>query len=117
MLDDCRNAMPQEQFFPKETGRSMDQFQSDFFAWCDKQIAGWGYDAETSKKYADLREEAEGLLKDATMRSRPRNGNRSKRFARSMPFPTSAWLEFTYPRKPTIRRRQSSSWQFSRRWS
>jgi predicted Zn-dependent protease len=64
MLDDCRNAMPQEQFFPKETGRSMDQFQSDFFGWCDKQIASWGYDADTSKKYADLREDAEGLLKE-----------------------------------------------------
>lgn len=63
MLDDCRNAMPQEQFFPKETGRSMSQFQADFFAWCGKQIATWGYDEATSKKYTALRDEAELLLK------------------------------------------------------
>jgi tetratricopeptide (TPR) repeat protein len=64
MLDDCRNAMPQEQFFPKETGRSMPQFQSDFFAWCDKQVATWGYDKATSDKYTALREKAESTLKE-----------------------------------------------------
>ncbi len=63
MLDDCRNALPQERFFPKETGRSMPQFQADFFAWCDKQIATWGYDKQSSEKYATLREEADMLLK------------------------------------------------------
>jgi Flp pilus assembly protein TadD len=62
MLDDCRNAMPQEQFFPKETGRAMSQFQEDFFAWCDKQIATWGYDKETGDKYKTLREQADSLL-------------------------------------------------------
>jgi cellulose synthase operon protein C len=62
MLDDCRNAMPQEEFFPKETGRPMDQFQSDFFTWCGRQIAKWGYDDETSKKVDVLRDQAEALL-------------------------------------------------------
>lgn len=64
MLDDCRNAMPQEQFFPKETGRSMSQFQEDFFNWCDKQIATWGYDKATTEKYTDLRERAETSLQE-----------------------------------------------------
>ncbi len=62
MLDDCRNAMPQEEFFPKETGRTMEQFQSEFYAWCANQIAKWGYDEVTSKKYAALREQAETLM-------------------------------------------------------
>src|SRR5438105_3842873 len=33
MLEDCKDAEPQEVFFPKETHRSLVEFQSDFFAW------------------------------------------------------------------------------------
>lgn len=63
MLTDCRNAEPQEVFFPKETHRSLTDFQNDFFAWCDAQVATWGYDQETTKKYEGLREKGESLIK------------------------------------------------------
>jgi predicted Zn-dependent protease len=64
MLNDCRDAMPQEQFFPKETGRTMEQFQSEFFAWCGQQIAKWGYDEKSSKTYQVLRDYAETLMQE-----------------------------------------------------
>ena len=63
MLTDCRDAEPQEVVFPKETHRSLVEFQSDFFAWCEKQVATWGYDEETSKKYEEMKKKAEELVK------------------------------------------------------
>ncbi len=63
MLEDFRNAQRQEEVFPRVTGRSMDQFQTEFLAWCDQQVAKWGYDEESNKKYTALREKAEGLMK------------------------------------------------------
>ncbi len=63
MLTDCRDAEPQEVFFPKETHRSLVEFQSDFFAWCEKQISTWGYDEDTSKKYQQMKTKAEELVK------------------------------------------------------
>ena len=63
MLTDCRNAEPQEVFFPKETHRSLTDFQNDFFAWCDAQVAKWGYDQQTTKQYEELREKGESLIK------------------------------------------------------
>lgn len=63
MLDDFRHAERQEEAFPKETGRSMEQFQSEFYAWCEQQIFKWGYDKDTSEKYTVLRAQAEDLVK------------------------------------------------------
>ncbi len=62
MLEDFRKAERQEEAFPKETGRSMDQFQTEFYAWCEQQISKWGYDETTSKQYAVFRDQAEALM-------------------------------------------------------
>jgi tetratricopeptide (TPR) repeat protein len=62
MLDDCRNAEPQEVFFPKETHRSTTEFMADFTAWCEKQVAGWGYDPITTARYNDLRKQGDAEI-------------------------------------------------------
>ncbi|HEX4796076.1 MAG TPA: tetratricopeptide repeat protein [Humisphaera sp.] len=63
MLTDFRNAEPQETVFPKETHKSLPDFQADFIKWCEDKVAKWGYDEETTKKYTDLKAKAEGLIK------------------------------------------------------
>ena len=35
--------------------RGLDQFSKEFFEWCEKQVASWGYDEKTSKKVDDLK--------------------------------------------------------------
>src|SRR3712207_2184264 len=50
MLEMFKNAGRQEDVFPAVTGKPMDQFYKDFLAWTEKQVAGWGYDKETSDK-------------------------------------------------------------------
>jgi cellulose synthase operon protein C len=64
MLEEFKNAGRMEEVFPKITGKTMAQFEADFFAWCEKQVAGWGYDEETSKKVEELTKSAEQLVKD-----------------------------------------------------
>ncbi|MDB5302698.1 MAG: hypothetical protein JWM97_247 [Phycisphaerales bacterium] len=63
MLEDFRNAEPQEVVFPKRTGKALPQFQNEFFAWCEQVVSKWGYDPESSKKYTELRAKADGLVK------------------------------------------------------
>jgi tetratricopeptide (TPR) repeat protein len=62
MLTDFRNAEPQETVFPKETHKSLADFQADFIKWCEEKVATWGYDEETTKKYAELKVKAEKLI-------------------------------------------------------
>jgi tetratricopeptide (TPR) repeat protein len=62
MLDMFRDAGRQEDVFPAVTGKPIDVFYKDFLAWCDKQVAGWGYDKETTAKYEKLREKAERCM-------------------------------------------------------
>lgn len=62
MLAEFKNAGRMEEVFPKITGRTMSQFETDFFAWCEKQVASWGYDEETSKKVEELTKRAEELV-------------------------------------------------------
>jgi tetratricopeptide (TPR) repeat protein len=62
LLQDFHDAEPQEVAFPKETKKSLDEFQKDFFAWCEKTVSTWGYDPETSKKYKALVDEADALV-------------------------------------------------------
>lgn len=64
MLEMFKNAGRQEDVFPAVTGKPMDVFYADFLAWCDKQVATWGYDKETSEKAKALSEKAESA-KDA----------------------------------------------------
>ena len=63
MLEEFRQGKEQREVFPKILGKGLSEFQSDFFAWTEKQVAGWGYDAETSKEYAELRKQGEDLIK------------------------------------------------------
>ncbi len=53
----------QEQVIPETTGKSVSQFESDFFAWSRVQVASWGYDEESQKQYDKLRESGEDLIK------------------------------------------------------
>lgn len=62
MLAEFKNAGRMEEVFPKITGKTMSQFETDFFAWCEKQVATWGYDEETSKKVEELTKLAEELV-------------------------------------------------------
>jgi tetratricopeptide (TPR) repeat protein len=63
MLDEFKAGGLQEDVFPKILGRSQTQFFQEFSQWCARQVAGWGYDEETQKKYDDLREQGEELIK------------------------------------------------------
>jgi len=63
MLEMFKNAGRMEDVFPAVTGKPIDEFYKNFLAWCDKQVAEWGYDEETSKKYESLREQAEAMMK------------------------------------------------------
>jgi tetratricopeptide (TPR) repeat protein len=63
MLAEFKAGALQEEVFPRILGRSQSQFFSEFSAWANRQVAGWGYDAESSKKYDELKEKGEGLIK------------------------------------------------------
>jgi tetratricopeptide (TPR) repeat protein len=63
LLQDFHDAEPQEVAFPKETKKSLPEFQADFFAWCEQTTAKWGYDADTSKKYREMVDQADALIK------------------------------------------------------
>src|SRR5665213_952775 len=62
LLTDFHDAEPQEVAFPKETKKSLSDFQNEFFAWCEATVAKWGYDEETSKKYKTKVQEADALV-------------------------------------------------------
>jgi len=62
MLTDFRNGMTQQDAFVKELGKSQSEFFNDFKLWTKAQIATWGYDEGTSKKYDALRAKGESLV-------------------------------------------------------
>ena len=47
--------------FPEILGKTEPEFEHDFFAWTDKQVASWGYDEETTRKYNELQAKGEKL--------------------------------------------------------
>src|SRR5256885_15781513 len=63
MLDGFRNGQSEEQVFTSVPHQSTDDFSKEFFAWCEKQVASWGYDEETSKKIKELEPKGDDLLK------------------------------------------------------
>ncbi len=63
MLDEYRAGNTQDEVFPKVIGKDLDTFTADFKAWAAAQVAGWGYDPETAKKYEALRSKGEDLIK------------------------------------------------------
>lgn len=62
MLEQFRKGGHQDDVFPAVLGKTIPQFEADFFAWTEQQVASWGYDPETTKKYDALREKAEEHL-------------------------------------------------------
>jgi tetratricopeptide (TPR) repeat protein len=63
MLDLYKQGLSQEEVFPKAIGVSIDDFYDAFVKWCEDQVASWGYDDETNKKYDELRATAEEMIK------------------------------------------------------
>lgn len=63
MLAEFRKGREQKDVFPEILGKTLTQFQTDFFAWTEKEVSTWGYDKETSQKYASLVKEGEALIK------------------------------------------------------
>jgi tetratricopeptide (TPR) repeat protein len=47
--------------FQAVVNKSSDEFFTEFCAWTEKQVAGWGYDPETMKKYDLLKAQAQAL--------------------------------------------------------
>jgi hypothetical protein len=68
MLDEFRAGAPQEDVFPNVLGKSLSEFTSEFFGWTKAQVATWGYDEETTKKYDELRERGEDLIRSRAVR-------------------------------------------------
>jgi tetratricopeptide (TPR) repeat protein len=63
MLAEFKEGREQRDVFPHVLNVSLTQFQEDFFAWTEKQVAGWGYDEETTRKYEELKKKGEELIK------------------------------------------------------
>ena len=61
MLAEFKAGGRQEDVFPKVLGKSISEFEREFFAWAAAQVAKWGYDDETTKKYKELKPRAEAL--------------------------------------------------------
>lgn len=63
MLEEFRKGKEQSEVFPEILGKSLSEFQSDFFAWTDKEVSTWGYDEKTTEKYKKLVKDAEALTR------------------------------------------------------
>lgn len=63
MLAEFRKGKEQSDVFPEILGKSLSQFQSDFFAWTEKEVSTWGYDEKTSDKYKKLVKDAEAMTR------------------------------------------------------
>jgi tetratricopeptide (TPR) repeat protein len=62
MLESFRNGRNEQETFSGVLRTSPEDFTKDFFAWTRKQVQGWGYDEETSKKVEEIKPQAEALL-------------------------------------------------------
>jgi tetratricopeptide (TPR) repeat protein len=62
MLAEFKNGGLQEDVFPKILGRSQDQFFTEFKGWAAQQVATWGYDEASTKKYDALVDKGETLI-------------------------------------------------------
>jgi hypothetical protein len=63
MLEEFRQGKEQREVFPKILGKSLTEFQADFFAWTERQVATWGYDEDTTAEVNDLKKKGEELIK------------------------------------------------------
>jgi hypothetical protein len=63
MLAEFREGASEPETFQKVLQKNLSEFQSEFQEWTRAQVAGWGYDEETTEKYDKLREQGESLIK------------------------------------------------------
>jgi hypothetical protein len=63
MMTQFKQGKTQEQVFVDVLKTSSGDFSDQFFAWTEKQVEGWGYDKETTKKYNELVKQAEEQVK------------------------------------------------------
>jgi tetratricopeptide (TPR) repeat protein len=63
MLEHFRAGKTESQVLRDVLKIEPDSFYRDFVAWTKQQVAGWGYDDETSLKFKQLRERGEALIK------------------------------------------------------
>jgi tetratricopeptide (TPR) repeat protein len=63
MLEEFRKGKEQADVFPEILGVSLTEFQTNFFAWTEKEVSTWGYDKATTEKYNQLVKEAESLVR------------------------------------------------------
>src|SRR5262249_49622688 len=61
MLAEFRKGKEQSDVFPEILGKKLSEFQTDFFAWTEKEVATWGYDEKTTEKYNKLVKDAEAM--------------------------------------------------------
>jgi cellulose synthase operon protein C len=62
MMEQYRLGHTEDEVFQNVLHRTETQFSEEFEHWCESQVAGWGYDEATSKKYDLLRHEGEDLI-------------------------------------------------------
>jgi tetratricopeptide (TPR) repeat protein len=63
MLEEFRKGKEQSEVFPEILGKSLTDFQTDFFAWTEKEVSTWGYDEKTTETYKTLVKEAEAMTR------------------------------------------------------
>ncbi len=64
MMELFRQGRTEHEVFQEVLGISTSAFSPDFFAWAEKQVAQWGYDAETSSRYNELVAKAEQMVRN-----------------------------------------------------
>ena len=64
MLAREKGGMLQQDVFPAVLGVTQDQFFTDFCGWARDQVAHWGYDPASQKKYDDLTAQGESHIAD-----------------------------------------------------
>jgi tetratricopeptide (TPR) repeat protein len=64
LCDQMRLGHDLNEAFTAAIHEDADKFYDEFFAWCTKQVAGWGYDDPTDAKYKDLVAAADDLIHD-----------------------------------------------------
>jgi cellulose synthase operon protein C len=62
MMDQYRLGHTEDEVFQNVLHRTESQFSDEFQAWCQSQVASWGYDETTTKKYDSLRQQGEALI-------------------------------------------------------
>ena len=62
MMAEFKSGKSQEEVFRVVLSKETDAFETEFFAWTEKQVAGWGYDKETSQKYEELSKKGQALI-------------------------------------------------------